>query len=265
MLEALNRKAQTGAGIDRVSRTYEEKDLAFIRGVALISGVYTIYAPLSDNEKEAFNVLFRKIYCSIVFGSSDDLELLSRSSTTTHLWARIRRRSSLPPISEITYSSTVTVTYAPSTSSVPMSIPNQKALKSSSSPSGTPPLLGASPKQDSPKLGMSPSSTPSKKKRGSLFSSGSDDSEPTPIEQKMRGRSQSGPSAGHFSCPFIVFNATFDLGLEHDGDRITAMLKEYGVQVERKIIHGSNHGSIVKSQTTFDAIDQFFLSIPSTK
>ena len=56
--------------------------------------------------------------------------------------------------------------------------------------------------------------------------------------------------------PTLIFNATFDMGLEADGIRMAKAMAKF-TEVEYKVIEGSDHGSVCRSQQTNSEIARF--------
>eukprot|EP01012_Entosiphon_sulcatum_P042370 TRINITY_DN5637_c0_g1_i1.p1 TRINITY_DN5637_c0_g1~~TRINITY_DN5637_c0_g1_i1.p1 ORF type:complete len:270 (-),score=31.32 TRINITY_DN5637_c0_g1_i1:41-850(-) len=60
--------------------------------------------------------------------------------------------------------------------------------------------------------------------------------------------------------PFLVLNASFDLGLEHDGRRFAEELQAAGCTVAYKIVQGTRHATIPHSAVVHDQAAAFIKS-----
>jgi acetyl esterase/lipase len=61
--------------------------------------------------------------------------------------------------------------------------------------------------------------------------------------------------------PFLVINAATDLGLEVDGQRFYSELVARGVQAERAVIAGTNHGTVTRNPVALATAVKFIRAI----
>lgn len=60
--------------------------------------------------------------------------------------------------------------------------------------------------------------------------------------------------------PFLIFNATNDLGLDHDGQKFWTHLQQIGTDVEYKLVERTTHATITQSHTVADLCKDFIHS-----
>jgi acetyl esterase/lipase len=193
----------------------------FFRGLVLVSGVYDLFSPMKTNIIDFKNKWLFLYYVTPAFGTDTNLK---REASPLLLLNPDKETSMLG-----TMATTLTRKISEGVQMVPSILPGPLKSAVSNNSSGS---LTGSVTESSREL----------------------------FESEWAGSNGSTGAADNFSPPStLILNATFDMGLQENGQLMAEALGKY-TEVKYQIIQGSDHASICWNATTALVIADFIRS-----
>eukprot|EP01122_Echinamoeba_exundans_P016980 TRINITY_DN878_c0_g1_i1.p1 TRINITY_DN878_c0_g1~~TRINITY_DN878_c0_g1_i1.p1 ORF type:complete len:354 (-),score=85.56 TRINITY_DN878_c0_g1_i1:6-1067(-) len=235
--------------------------ISFIKGVASISGIYTLSHPMDGGFNGWANWAYRKVYIHGTFGDVvKDWELASPITYVRKIAAEILKDkvegaesapAPAPP--------SVTSTASTSSSSIetPMSPPREQKdelLTKFGDPLASPRRSGehdedGTKQAEEEQKEMLETSTPPIVSVIGSYKDAKNNTEHLTVD--LIG------SKNHYVPPFLVINAESDLGLEYDGRVFFTALGDAGLIAEYASIPTTNHATVTRSYATIEKIRDF--------